>query len=1096
MTASLLLATVVSSKAASIGARPSIQGPPLLEVNRIEFQPSFVPSPWEPAPIVVSRRAPVGYAVSYQDLFVVDLTDGHVQEVIDLGAYGPPYSGSQFDVTLNEDGTTPRLFAWNSATSTPLVIFDLSDPRHPAAPAAIDFAHRSTSTTPIPGGSRVLVGTLLYDPDLLTVDAEFFPKTGPPYSSQISAMGVGGRAGLQLVGVADWNRSLSTYAFTVYDVTTGSPAEIASLAPPTYVERILLDRDGRFAVLGWRDYSSGSPTSTFHVVDLATGAIVSDFVTPGNGFVATLVQGGGASALVTIDIAGADVVDLTDPTAPRAVGRIPAAIAPGGYDAPYRGALVSSSTGPYAFISALGDRAVLIVDVRTATVAGRFDTGATPPGAIAIGEGTNGARSLLVVGQRIIGLDTPLPGGTAELVAADASNPASPRETGRMLRNQPRVLDGFAAALGSLGVAVDYASNSIALVRLKDGNVLDVSGFSGLNGPSQFSFDRPSVLTRGPWVLAWGEEGFDVFRIVDDRLIRVTSLNDYWTSLVSAAIRSDGTVVDFEWNYLAQEMRVATYPPGGGGGRLHVDNPPYYTNFALSPDDRRAILGLPYSYDEPGRARSIDLTDVSHPAWGWEVLPSFWSAQFTPDGRDLFATFADNRDYSFETGLFDSGTGQEIGDRSARIDKFFYEDIGVLLGNHGAGRAVLWRWTYLGWATLLFDTSSGTPVLSKSLPEYYVSPEYAPRDDAGWYECHGWDDGSIFVSDADGNQVFGARSPKPELRYPSEVRRGYLATTFGTSIGGAGISLWRDVALDRPPVAAAGGDRTVECSSPSGTVVHLDGSGSTDPDSTPGTSDDIASYSWAIDGIGTVEQVAADVTLPIGPTHASLTVTDTLGFADSNDATLTVQDTLAPDVSLDLTPVLENIVWAQLWKPVGTAVDRCEGDLGPPAERLRLPSGAASAPTAFVYSPERSIELRGSGDGLGVRLIGPSAAEMTGLWGAAVARGGFALFDGAPVGLPFAEAEKGKDVDLLERWELGGDGSLVRATAYGSGGDHLVDATAQDQGGRAATTSISLRGLIAGVCATAPSDVRCVRAPAPAPGPANRQSGRTLATAR
>src|SRR5206468_6743061 len=45
----------------------------------------------------------------------------------------------------------------------------------------------------------------------------------------------------------------------------------------------------------------------------------------------------------------------------------------------------------------------------------------------------------------------------------------------------------------------------------------------------------------------------------------------------------------------------------------------------------------------------------------------------------------------------------------------------------------------------------------------------------------------------------------------------------------------------RAVIAAADG---VECTSPSGGTVVLDGSRSVDPDSTPGTHDDIVSFEW------------------------------------------------------------------------------------------------------------------------------------------------------------------------------------------------------------------------------------------------------------
>src|SRR5262249_12430838 len=192
-------------------------------------------------------RATVGYAMSYQYLFVVDLTTGRVLDVLDLLPYGPAYSGAIFDVALNEDGLTPRLYAW-SAPSAPLVIFDLTDPAHPVAPTTLDLPNRNKYVAPIPGGPRVLVGTLLYDADRVAVAAEFLPRSEPRYASSIASIGVGGHTGRQLVAVAERNYALQTFAVTVYDVTTGTPSEIVTLAVPAYVERILVDRDATFAV--------------------------------------------------------------------------------------------------------------------------------------------------------------------------------------------------------------------------------------------------------------------------------------------------------------------------------------------------------------------------------------------------------------------------------------------------------------------------------------------------------------------------------------------------------------------------------------------------------------------------------------------------------------------------------------------------------------------------------------------------------------------------------------------------------------------------------------------------------------------------------
>lgn len=93
---------------------------------------------------------------------------------------------------------------------------------------------------------------------------------------------------------------------------------------------------------------------------------------------------------------------------------------------------------------------------------------------------------------------------------------------------------------------------------------------------------------------------------------------------------------------------------------------------------------------------------------------------------------------------------------------------------------------------------------------------------------------------------------------------------------------------DRPPVANAGSDRTVECSSSDGTPVTLDGSDSHDPDNDP------LSYEWTLpDGttmdnrddptgtfnLGTmeVELVVNDGTVDSAPSYTEVSVVDTVG---------------------------------------------------------------------------------------------------------------------------------------------------------------------------------------------------------------------------
>ena len=114
------------------------------------------------------------------------------------------------------------------------------------------------------------------------------------------------------------------------------------------------------------------------------------------------------------------------------------------------------------------------------------------------------------------------------------------------------------------------------------------------------------------------------------------------------------------------------------------------------------------------------------------------------------------------------------------------------------------------------------------------------------------------------------------------------------------------------PVADAGPDRAVEAQAPWGATVMLDGSGSSDADSTPGTSDDINDFNWyEIDpcdpnadiflGSGRI----VDCNLSIGEHIIHLEVIDKIGAYDTNQVTIIVQDTTPPDINYPPDVILE-----------------------------------------------------------------------------------------------------------------------------------------------------------------------------------------------
>ena len=94
------------------------------------------------------------------------------------------------------------------------------------------------------------------------------------------------------------------------------------------------------------------------------------------------------------------------------------------------------------------------------------------------------------------------------------------------------------------------------------------------------------------------------------------------------------------------------------------------------------------------------------------------------------------------------------------------------------------------------------------------------------------------------------------------------------------------------PIAFAGPDETVEQESHEGTEITLDGSGSTDPDSTPGTNDDIVLFEW-YEGttlLGTGETL--DYTFSLGAHTVNLVVTDSQGETDDDEVIIVVNTPL------------------------------------------------------------------------------------------------------------------------------------------------------------------------------------------------------------
>ncbi len=140
------------------------------------------------------------------------------------------------------------------------------------------------------------------------------------------------------------------------------------------------------------------------------------------------------------------------------------------------------------------------------------------------------------------------------------------------------------------------------------------------------------------------------------------------------------------------------------------------------------------------------------------------------------------------------------------------------------------------------------------------------------------------------------------------------------------------------PVADAGVNQTVECTSVDGAEVQLDGSGSSDPDGDPLT------YSWTWDGESTTG-VSPTVVLPLGTTTITLVVNDGTADSDPDTVDITVEDTTPPEVVI-IVPQPE----AALQDGVTLLADAY--DVGGVAELcfyVREPDGGSGIPIAPAY---------------------------------------------------------------------------------------------------------------------------------------------------
>ncbi len=146
-----------------------------------------------------------------------------------------------------------------------------------------------------------------------------------------------------------------------------------------------------------------------------------------------------------------------------------------------------------------------------------------------------------------------------------------------------------------------------------------------------------------------------------------------------------------------------------------------------------------------------------------------------------------------------------------------------------------------------------------------------------------------------------------------------------------------------PPDANAGEDQIVECTSPSGTPVTLDGSGSSDPNGDPLT------YTWRENGniiAGPTNSATSQVSFSLGSHTVELTVEDGKGGTDTDVVVINVVDTTPPVITLQpaitLWPPNHKYTTINVADIVVSVNDACAGSI--PVSNVKIASVSSDEP--------------------------------------------------------------------------------------------------------------------------------------------------------
>jgi hypothetical protein len=186
---------------------------------------------------------------------------------------------------------------------------------------------------------------------------------------------------------------------------------------------------------------------------------------------------------------------------------------------------------------------------------------------------------------------------------------------------------------------------------------------------------------------------------------------------------------------------------------------------------------------------------------------------------------------------------------------------------------------------------------------FLVRAAFATRASDGSYELPTGEAHFIVTGELDGDRVSILATNNQPLSGAYHEDTGVFTLTGSVVADTADVHLAVAATfqfVNRPPVAVAGGDQTVECVSPAGLGhVHLSGAGSSDPD---GFSD-IQAFVWHVDDGTPAAQTVSGETVDVDVTglggHAvELAVIDSHGSSSIDTATATVQDSTPPAIAI------------------------------------------------------------------------------------------------------------------------------------------------------------------------------------------------------